>query len=181
MTLIPVPENTPAPVPSPDAVLDDFAQMSAALTGFVSTVLRPFLDPVNLSAAYYAFAVSQVSQQAMDQLLNAYRAMSTLPPQVIADSLLETGSPTPSAQAQIAQSIVAMWYLGSWYKPAYQNGGIPGSVVQVVSSQAYTNGLVWKAAQAHPMGYSPFVFGYWSQAPASLATFGVNVPDGGAQ
>src|SRR3954452_1128512 len=98
MTLIPVPENTPAPVPSPDAVLDDFAQMSAALTGFVSTVLRPFLDPVNLSAAYYAFAVSQVSQQAMDQLLNAYRAMSTLPPQTIADSLLETASPAPSAQ-----------------------------------------------------------------------------------
>jgi len=167
--------------PVPDNILADFANMSAALTGFQSSVLRPFLDPVNLSGLYYGFAVSQVSQQAMDALLNAYRAIATQPAQTIADTLLETASPTPSNQAQIAQSIVAMWYLGSWYKPAYQNAGTPGAVVQVVSSEAYTNGLVWKAAQAHPMGYSPFTFGYWSQPPASLATFGVNVPDGGGQ
>lgn len=167
--------------PVPDNVLADFANMSAALTGFQSSVLRPFLDPVNLSGLYYGFAVSQVGQQAMDALLNAFRAISTQPAQTIADTLLETGSATPSNQAQIAQSIVALWYLGSWYKPAYQNGGTSGAVVQVVSSEAYTNGLVWKVAQAHPMGYSAFTFGYWSQPPASLATFGVNVPDGGGQ
>jgi hypothetical protein len=167
--------------PVPDDVLADFANMSAALTGFQPSFLRPFLDPVNLSGTYYDFAVSQVSQQGMDALLNAYRAIATQPPQAIANTLLETGSTTPSNQAQIAQSIVALWYLGSWYMPAYQNGGLPGAVVQVVSSQAYTNGLVWQVAQAHPMGFSAFTFGYWSQPPASLATFGVNVPDGGGQ
>ncbi len=167
--------------PVPDDVLADFANMSAALTGFQPSFLRPFLDPVNLSGTYYDFAVSQVSQQGMDALLNAYRAIATQPPQAIANTLLETGSTTPSNQAQIAQSIVALWYLGSWYKPAYQNGGVPGAVVQVVSSQAYTNGLAWQVAQAHPMGFSAFTFGYWSQPPASLATFGVNVPDGGGQ
>jgi acetyl-CoA acetyltransferase len=165
----------------PDNILADFANMSAALTGFQASILRPFLDPVNLSGLYYAFAVSQVSQQAMDALLNAYRAIATQPAQAIADTLLETASPAPSNQAQIAQSIVALWYLGSWYKPAYQNGGVPGAVVQVVSSEAYTNGLVWKVAQAHPMGFSALTFGYWSQPPASLATFGVNVTDGGGQ
>lgn len=167
--------------PVPDDVLADFANMSAALTGFQPSFLRPFLDPVNLSGTYYDFAVSQVSQQGMDALLNAYRAIATQPPQTIANTLLETGSATPSNQAQIAQSIVALWYFGSWYKPAYQNGGLPSAVVQVVSSQAYTNGLVWQVAQAHPMGFSAFTFGYWSQPPASLATFGVNVPDGGGQ
>lgn len=166
--------------PTPDNILQDFANMSAALTGFVPNVIRPFLDPVNLSQTYYDFAVSQVTEGAMQSLLDAYRAIATQPVQTIADALLETGSTTPSNQAQIAQSILAMWYLGSWYKPAYQNGGVSGSVVQVVSSQAYTNGLVWKVAQAHPMGYSPFTFGYWSQPPASLATFGVNT-GGGAQ
>jgi hypothetical protein len=172
MTTTPVPEQT----------LADFANMSAALTGFLASVLRPFLDPVNLSGAYYSFAVSQVGQQAMDNLLNAYRAIATQPAQTIADTLLETASTTPpSNQADIAQSIVAMWYLGSWYKPAFQNAGVPGAVVQVVSSQAYTNGLAWRAAQAHPMGYSAFAFGYWSQPPASLATFGVNVNGGGGQ
>lgn len=167
--------------PVPDDVLADFANMSAALTGFQPGFLRPFLDPVNLSGTYYDFAVSQVSQQGMDALLNAYRAIATQPPQAIANTLLETASAAPSNQAQIAQSIVALWYLGSWYKPAYQNGGVPGAVVQVVSSQAYTNGLAWQVAQAHPMGFSAFTFGYWSQPPASLATFGVNVPDGGGQ
>lgn len=152
--------------------------MSAALTGFQASVLRPFLDPVNLSGLYYGFAVSQVGQPAMDTLLSAYSAIATQPVQTIADTLLETASPTPSEQAQICQSIVLVWYLGSWYKPAYQNSGVLGAVVQVVSSEAYTNGLAWKAAQAHPMGYSTFTFGYWSQPPASLATFGVNVPSG---
>jgi len=171
MTTAPVPEQT----------LADFANMSAALTGFQANVLRPFLDPVNLSGLYYDFAVSQVGQPAMDALLGAYRAIATQPVQIIADTLLETASPKPSNQAQICQSIVLVWYLGSWYKPAYQNNGLLGAVVQVVSSQAYTNGLVWKAAQAHPMGFSAFTFGYWSQPPASLATFGVNVSSGGGQ
>jgi acetyl-CoA acetyltransferase len=166
----------------PDNILADFANMSAALTGFQASILRPFLDPVNLSGLYYGFAVSQVGQQAMDALLNAYRAIATQPAQTIADTLLETASSTPSQQAQIAQSIVAVWYLGSWYMPAYQNPqGQPGAVVQVVSMDAYTNGLAWKVAQAHPMGYSVFTFGYWSQPPASLATFGVNVSNGGGQ
>ncbi|HEX4496824.1 MAG TPA: sorbitol dehydrogenase, partial [Thermoanaerobaculia bacterium] len=37
----------------------------------------------------------------------------------------------------------------------------------------------WKAAQAHPMGYSQFSFGYWSSVPPSLAAFGVDLPEGG--
>jgi hypothetical protein len=30
---------------------------------------------------------------------------------------------------------------------------------------AYTMGLAWDAAQAHPMGYSELHFGYWAVAP----------------
>mgnify|MGYP006187622179 CR=1 FL=1 len=73
----------------PESTLADFANMSAALTGFQAGFLRPFLDPVNLSGLYYSFAVSQVGQQAMDALLDAFRAISTEPPQTIADTLLE--------------------------------------------------------------------------------------------
>jgi hypothetical protein len=35
----------------------------------------------------------------------------------------------------------------------------------VVSATAYTQGLVWLIAQAHPMGYSNLQFGYWSREP----------------
>ena len=164
-----------------ESVIQDFANMSAALTGFQSNFIRPFLDPVNLSGIFYSFAVSQVGQSTIDALMSAFDALGkqtpALTPQQIADTLLETSSTTPSSQAQLCQTIVAMWYLGSWYPPAFQTDGLQ----QVISSQAYTKSLVWNLAQAHPMGFSAFTFGYWSQPPASLATFGVNTGNGGGQ
>ena len=36
---------------------------------------------------------------------------------------------------------------------------------KVVSAKAYTQGLVWLIAGAHPMGYSNLQFGYWSRDP----------------
>lgn len=168
--------NTPS-----ESVAQAFANMSAALTGFQSSFLRPFLDPVNLSGTFYNFAVAQVGQSMMDTLMSAFASLSSqtppLTPQQIADTLLEVASPTPSSQAQLCQSIVAMWYLGSWYPPPFQTNGLQ----QVISSQAYTKSLAWNLAQAHPMGFSAFTFGYWSQAPASLETFGVNTGNGGGQ
>ena len=43
--------------------------------------------------------------------------------------------------------------------------------IKVVSSQAYKESLVWKAMQAHPMGYSMFSFGYWAEEPPPLDQF----------
>jgi hypothetical protein len=156
--------------------------MSAALTGFLSSVLKPALDPVGLARTYYEFALQQVGASQMSALLNAFRAIQTQPPQTIADTLLETSSPTPSTQALNAQSIVALWYLGAWYIPGVKGGGgFAPNPLQVVSSEAYTNGLVWKVMQSHPMGFSPFTFGYWSQPPGPLSSFGVNTGNGGGQ
>lgn len=122
----------------------------------------------------------------MDALLSAFDALSKqtppLTPQQIGDLLLETANDAPSLQAQLAQSIVAMWYLGSWYPPGVLGGGgFAPPAMQVISSQAYTKSLVWNLAQSHPMGFSAFTFGYWSQTPASLDTFGVNTSNGGGQ
>jgi hypothetical protein len=167
--------TTPATGGPSDSVLQDFANMSAALTGFQSSVLRPFLDPVSLSGTFYTFAVFQVGQSMMDTLLDAFRSIQTQPAQTIANTLLEVSSATPSNQALLCQAVIAMWYFGSWYPPSFQSGGFQ----QVISSQAYTKSLVWNVAQAHPMGFSAFTFGYWSQPPASLDTFGVNTSGGG--
>ena len=68
----------------------------------------------------------------------------------------------------LARSIALLWYLGSWYKPADLKKAAPsGDLIpsQVVSAKAYTQGLVWQIAQAHPMGYSNLQFGYWSREP----------------
>ena len=170
-----------ASAPPSESVVQDFANLSAALTGFQSSFIRPFLDPVNLSGTFYSFAVSQVGQPMMDALMSDFDKLSSQTPpltaQQIADTLLEVTSPNPSSQAQLCQSIIAMWYLGSWYPPPFQTGGFQ----QVISSQAYTKSLVWNLAQAHPMGFSAFTFGYWSQTPGSLETFGVNTGNGGGQ
>jgi hypothetical protein len=173
---------TPSPGGPSDSVVQDFADMSAALTGFQSSFLRPFLDPTNLSEVFYNFAVSQNVQPAMDTLLAAFRTLKSQTPaltsQQIADALLEVKVPNEkdtSNQAQLAQAIILMWYLGSWYPPSFLG---TNSQQQVVSSQAYTKSLVWNLAQAHPMGFSAFTFGYWSQPPASLDTFGVNTGGG---
>jgi hypothetical protein len=170
-----------APVPPSEAVVQDFANLSAALTGFQSSFIRPFLDPVNLSGTFYQFAAAQVGQPMMDALMSAFDALSNqkpaLSPQQIADTLLEVTSATPSSQAQLCQTIIAMWYLGSWYPPPFQKDGLH----QVISQQAYTKSLVWNIAQSHPMGFSAFTFGYWSQVPGSLETFGVNTGNGGGQ
>lgn len=156
--------------------------MSAALTGFESSVLKPALDPVGLAREYYVFAVTQAGITAMTALLDAYRAIKTQPAQQIADTLLETSGSSPSPQAQLAQSIVAMWYLGSWYVPGVLGGGgFAPPPLQVISSAAYTNGLAWRVMQSHPMGYSPFTFGYWSQPPGPLSSFGVNTGNGGGE
>ena len=53
-------------------------------------------------------------------------------------------------------------------RPASGNGS-------VVSANAYVGGLAWRAAQAHPMGYSQLSFGYWASPPPSLRSFGVDL------
>jgi hypothetical protein len=156
---------------SVDDAVETFARMSAALTGFTPETIRPPLDPVNLSASYYEFVNSRATES-LALLLAAFRDNEHLPPQQIAELLLETKASGPgSPSAQLAQSIVRMWYLGSWYTP-----GPAATLVQVISRQGYIGGLVWKAAQTHPMGYSEFTFGYWAKLPPPLVEFGVNVP-----
>ncbi|HET9623273.1 MAG TPA: hypothetical protein VFP84_17990 [Kofleriaceae bacterium] len=168
----------------PSTDLDDFVAMSAALTGFTADFLRPALDPLNLSQAYFDQATARTAGQpaTLQTLLTAYRAVQGQAPQAIADALLETASASPSSNAMLAQSIVLLWYFGAWYAPlvpgAPQPTTAPGAV-QVVSSNAYTHGLVWNVMQAHPMGFSELTFGYWSTPPGPMSQFGVNEPTGG--
>jgi len=71
----------------------------------------------------------------------------------------------------LTRSIVLLWYLGSWYDPkdlrAQATAAKPDRInsSEVLSPKAYTQGLVWQIAQAHPMGYSNLQFGYWSRDP----------------
>ncbi len=160
--------------------INDFAAMSAALTGFRLSFIQPQLDPVNLSQLYFDTATEQTNGKAftLQMLLTAYRGMSTQPAQQVANNLLGIGAGSNQLTFPLAQSIIKLWYTGGWYEPGSINMSF------VVSSGAYTNGLVWNVMQSHPMGSSLFTFGYWSEAPGSLFDFGLDVPQppaGGAQ
>lgn len=165
--------------------LKDFADMSAALTGFTPAFVRPPLDPMNLTQVYFDEITARTAgaPATVQTLLAAYRAIKAQPAQSIADTLLETSSQTPSANALLAQSVVLLWYFGGWYAPLVAGAPAPAlspGAVQIVSSMAYTHGLAWNVMQSHPMGFSEFTFGYWSKSPGPLAEFGVNQAAGQA-
>lgn len=166
-----------------ETAISDFVTISAALTGFTAATLRPVIDPIGLARTYLDTVIKEVGSAAYAALQTLYLVNARKPPQQIADALLETSSGEPASKtALLAQSIVQLWYLGSWYAPA-QPACPPAQAnpARVVSSDAYKSGLAWKLLQTHPMGYSEFSFGYWSAQPPPLSEFGVDQasnPDG---
>ena len=155
-----------------------FAAMSAVLTGFLPSVISPTLDPIDLNGLYLQTADAKAGADLVDQLLAQFQSLQGQPKQTIADTLLAAGNPNPPQTAWLARSIVKMWYLGAWYPlgPPPASGPFNGNVV---SSNAYIGGLAWRAAQAHPMGYSQFSFGYWTSPPPPLDQFGVDTSSNG--
>jgi hypothetical protein len=159
-----------------------FAAMSAVLTGFQAAIISPTLDPIDLNGLYLQTADAQTGTSLVDQLLQQFTSLQGQPKQVIADTLLASDNPNPPPPpntAWLARSIAKLWYVGSWYPAAPPPAGGPPGIGTVASANAYIGGLMWKAAQAHPMGYSAFTFGYWNTAPPSLEQFGVDIPSGG--
>jgi hypothetical protein len=149
-----------------------FTEMCAALTGFDVDTIAPPLDPTELASAFLEIADTQAGFPVVDQLLAQFVPMQGQPPQQIADALLGISPPSSGPTVQLAQSLVKLWYLGSLY-PLGSTSAFDG---RTVSANAYIRGLVWRAMQAHPMGYSEFSFGYWNEPPPSLSDFGVVIP-----
>jgi hypothetical protein len=144
--------------------LDDFVALSAILTGIAAGNLRPQLDTHGTAATYLQLVQSRAAA-AFGTLLSTYRANKSKSAQEIGTLILTQSG---AAVANVAKSITLLWYLASWYDPAK----LPDtSRFTVVSSDAYTQGWVWRVGQTHPMGYSTWRFGYWHQAPPTLQDF----------
>lgn len=154
--------------------VQNFAAMSAVLTGFQEGVIAPGIDPTDLKQVYLDTADAKVGPALVDQLIAQFLSLAGQPKQQVADALLATASPDPPQTALLARSVVKMWYFGIWYPAAPPSTTGPPIDGTQISANAYIGGLAWRAAQAHPMGYSAFSFGYWSQVPPTLAQFGVD-------
>jgi hypothetical protein len=95
----------------------------------------------------------------------------------------------------LMRSIILAWYLGAWYKPNdlkkksdaakdpqhsyYSSRRYSQEVLiphEIISPGTYTNSMVWRVAQAHPMGYSNLQFGYWEKQPPDISMFTKAIP-----
>jgi Membrane bound FAD containing D-sorbitol dehydrogenase len=145
--------------------MTDFVALSAALTGIMATKLALAADPIDIKRDYFKL-LSEKQPAAFDKLLTIVRENRNAPAQTIIDRV----QADPESKF-LARSIVLMWYLGAWYDPgdlkllAEPPPSPPEVSHKVISAKAYTQGWIWRVAQAHPMGSSDMQFGYWQRKP----------------
>ncbi|MFI5021625.1 MAG: sugar dehydrogenase complex small subunit [Alphaproteobacteria bacterium] len=151
--------------------MDLFTGLSAALTGIDAKKLAPDVDPLDVKSAYFKRA-REARPTAFVQMLQIFEKNKADP--MVGDIILNRSGPEIR---YLARSIMLAWYLGAWYDPAvlarYNSARSPDAPVpfEIISPDAYTQGWVWRVAQAHPMGYSNLQFGYWSMDPPPLDAF----------
>jgi len=162
--------------------LDAFLNLSAALTGIAKKMLAPDTDSLGMGKTYFDFVAARKLPALATLLQVAKDANLQVPPppggiiaQADVDHLAQAIAAKGDEAKFLARSIVLLWYLGAWYEPADLK-----AVAQdpkhlfgytVVSPKAYTQGWLWRVAQAHPMGYSDMQFGYWTRAPEPIGDF----------
>jgi len=144
-----------------------FVLLSAALTGVDKRLLAPGADPINIKNDYFRWINAKDATSSFATLLTFVKDNPNSSPSEIID-FVNAGNDDIKF---LARSIVLLWYLGSWYDPkdlrTQATAEKPARIFnsEVVSPKAYTQGLVWQIAGAHPMGYSNLQFGYWSRHP----------------
>jgi hypothetical protein len=170
------------PPAAADANLDAFLNLSAALTGIAKKMLAPDTDSLGMGKAYFDFVDGKKLSDFATLLQVTKDAHLQIPPppggiiaQPDVDRLAKAIADKGDAPKYLARSILLMWYLGAWYEPSVLKALAkdPKAIVSytVVSPKAYTQGWLWRVAQAHPMGYSDMQFGYWTRKPEEISDF----------
>ncbi|WP_185147349.1 hypothetical protein [Chryseobacterium binzhouense] len=134
-----------------DYYYDVFIAISESLTGFSVNELQS----TGLTEIYYQYILSQietatfieflnVSKNVLENSENKEQLKSTIKAEIIAN---------PATQG-IAQSVITLWYLGTW-EGAY------------VNDRSYKEGLVWTVMHAHPPGAKQPGFKSWETKPVN--------------
>jgi hypothetical protein len=162
---------------STDPNFNNFVGLSSILTGFTQDELAPAIDPIGLASEYLNWILQQLQEpdrQTFLQVLSTYQDIAAqFPPPLdpVAPDATQVAEISGEVQQQIlsdpgmaaiARRIMRLWYLATWYENEPPN---PTDAGTIPSANAYTLGLAWEAAQAHPMGYSELHFGYWATQP----------------
>ena len=159
-----------------------FSELSAALTGIDQKILLPDVDPFKFNDEVFTKA-QQADSVRLHTLLGKFKSSAGSP----AKTPQEIHQDPDEDTRFLVRSIILAWYLGAWYDPkalkqhSYQNKNpiyssrrYSKSILiphEVISPNAYTRSMVWRVAQAHPMGYSNLQFGYWGDNPPEQVAF----------
>ncbi len=134
-----------------DYYYDVFMAISESLTGFSVNELQS----TGLAEIYYKHILGQIETATFIEFLNISK--SVLENSYTHDQLKNAISAeilsNPATQ-EIAQSVITLWYMGTW-EGAY------------VNDLSYKEGLVWNVMHAHPPGAKQPGFKSWSVKPVN--------------
>lgn len=128
-----------------------FVTISEALTGFSVNELQS----TGLAEIYYRYILDHIENVTFTEFLNTSKNLieksqnSNQLNNLISTDILAN----PSTQA-IANSIITLWYLGTW-EGAY------------INDLSYKEGLVWNVMHAHPPGAKQPGFKSWGVKPVN--------------
>jgi len=131
---------------------DAFLDLSAAITGFT----RIDLLGTGVAGEFLNTLKTEAGEPMTNALVSAWNeAVASGKPlkQAVQQAIFDNAD----LQAT-ARNLIKLWYTGQW----------GDDVTVTVSSEAYKEGLVWKAIHAHPQGAKQQGFGTWSFPPDSL-------------
>lgn len=152
---------------SEGSTLDLFVSLSSALTGYDIASMPLQMDV----AQAYMDKVEKTSPDGLKKLLAAFQECA--PPGADADAVHDAVAKQIMGSSDIelpalARRIIRLWYLSTWYTDEPPVYGPWPSVYpdgEVFGMESYIRGLAFKAAQAHPPGYSEGRYGDWTPAP----------------
>ena len=147
-----------------------FKAMSAAFTGFDEATLQG----TGMNETYLDTVVTSLNLEIVEELTGLYVALAVEfegDEKGLTRALRHRIFAKPK-WAPLAQNIIQLWYTGTWTQMSYawtQAYGpfFPNDMTKIVSSQAYKQGLMWKAVGAHPMGAKQEGFASWAYPPPS--------------
>lgn len=134
-----------------DYYYDVFMAISESLTGFSVNELQS----TGLAEIYYQYILSQIETATFIEFLNISKnVLESSDNKEQLKSAIKTEIITNPATQGIAQSVITLWYLGTW-EGAY------------VNDRSYKEGLVWTVMHAHPPGAKQPGFKSWETKPVN--------------
>lgn len=138
--------------------LEAFYALSSELTGFSIFELKT----TGVGASYFKQMQGNVGAETLATLFRVWADIVRDCPgdnyeREVAERIFGADDLRPAAQR-----LIMLWYVGSWYY-------VRPFTTQVISSQSYIEGLMWKAIRSHPMAAKPQGYGAWALDPPAAS------------